>query len=141
MAFEVGAKQGRVRPSINVTPLVDVVLVLLIIFMVVTPLLTRHFWTQVPVKEKAEQPPSAGEVDPPLVLSLSKEGVVRLNSDTVDLESVRDRLERVLAAREDNVVFFAADDEVPFGRAMDLLDLARAGGAAPLSVLTEPMGL
>lgn len=143
MAFEIqhtGTRKKFVRPAMNVTPLVDVVLVLLIIFMVVTPLLTRHFWTNVPQKEdKAQPPPPPSQEEPPpqIVLSVRKDGSIRINKDTVPLAALPDRLRRIFGARRDNTLFFDAEGDVEYGRAIETLDAARAGGALTIAVLTE----
>src|SRR6185503_3220622 len=142
MAFEISSGKGKksIRPTMNVTPLVDVVLVLLIIFMVVTPLLTRHFWTNVPLKEdKATPPPPPSQEPPPqLVLRVKKDGTVWLNTEQVQLDDLQDKLRRVFAARHDNMLFFDAEPDVAYGLAMHVLDVGRSGGALTIAVLTEP---
>ena len=146
MAFDVGGGKGGVRPAMNVTPLVDVVLVLLIIFMVITPLLTKQFRINLPEKpEKSETPPPPNPSDlGPIVLSLGRDGKIRLGTDEVAADKLSDKMARVLAARRnagaDASVFFHADDGVPYGQALDVIDLGRSGGAATIAVLTEPLG-
>jgi biopolymer transport protein ExbD/biopolymer transport protein TolR len=137
MAFEVGAGGGRrPRPSMNVTPLVDVVLVLLIIFMIVTPLLTKKFWVHVPVKEEqAEAPPPSPQV--PVVLTLGADGSLRLNQERVEPAELGRRLERVFAARADRTLFFDAEPGASYGRAVEAMDIARGGGAFTIAVLTK----
>ena len=123
----------------NVTPLVDVVLVLLIIFMVVTPLFTKQFWLRVPEKnDSVEAAPSDAPL--PVVLSVRVDGRVQINREDVPQADLKDRLRRIFAARRDHVLFFDADDGVPFGRSMEVLDLARGGGALTIAVLTEQGG-
>jgi biopolymer transport protein ExbD len=124
----------------NVTPLVDVVLVLLIIFMVVTPLLTKQMWMNVPAKaDKQEaQPPPPPDALPPVVLTVDKAGVLRINREEVPREQVVARLQRMLNARPDKIVFFDAGDDVPYGAAMDVLDLAR-GGDITVGVLPDKL--
>jgi biopolymer transport protein TolR len=137
MAMNVGASSSKVSPTMNVTPLVDVVLVLLIIFMVVTPLLTKKFWLNVPKKnEKTEQQPPPDN-QKPVVLTYHKDGTIKINSEPVRREELVDRIGRVLAARADNVVFFDAESDADYGEAVSVMDLARGGGAATIAVLTE----
>ncbi len=77
-----GAK--RIKPQMNITPLVDVVLVLLIIFMVVTPLLTKQLWLNVPPRVEEEQPPPPPGALPPLVLTLEADGATKVNGERIE---------------------------------------------------------
>ena len=140
MAFAVGGNGKRVAPSMNVTPLVDVVLVLLIIFMVITPMMTRQFKVNLPAKDDNEQPaaPSPDE-KPPVVLSLDASGAISLNREPITDAELPERLQRVFAARGENLLFFAAHDDAPYGRAMEVMDRARGGGAATIAIVTEPL--
>jgi biopolymer transport protein ExbD len=133
-----GGKGKGVTPEMNVTPLVDVVLVLLIIFMVITPLLSKNFWVHTPKQEKEEieKPELADDPNPPLVLRISKEKLVAVNGVDVPLEELPERLKRMFAAREDHIVFFDAADEVPYGFAVEVMDKAREGGAVTIAALT-----
>jgi biopolymer transport protein ExbD/biopolymer transport protein TolR len=143
MAMDIGArggKPGRARPSMNVTPLVDVVLVLLIIFMVITPMLAKQFWLHLPNKpEPNEQRTAADDEIKPIVLSVTSSGEIKINRDVVPAAQLAVRLERVLAASGQRTVFFDADEDAALGRAVEAMDLARAGGAATLVVLTAPL--
>ncbi len=130
---------GRPNSDINVTPLVDVVLVLLIIFMVVTPLLDKMLRIRVPDAEQTEeydQPPV-----PQIVVSVSKEGDLLINNDKVADADYITRLRRALAARVagDRLVFFAADDDALYQRLVVALDGARQAGAEIMTMTTEPM--
>ncbi|QSQ11698.1 ExbD/TolR family protein [Myxococcus landrumensis] len=141
MAFDLGGGKKRgLSPSMNVTPLVDVVLVLLIIFMVVTPLLTKQMWMTVPAKsdKTEEQPPPPPDALPPVVLTVDRAGVLRINRDEVPRDQVVARLQRMLNARPDKIVFFDAGDDVPYGAAMEVLDLAR-GGNLTVGVLPDKL--
>jgi biopolymer transport protein TolR len=135
-----GEKRGRGRPEMNVTPLVDVVLVLLIIFMVVTPLMTKQFWVHMPDLPDDEQlaaEPEASDDEGPIVVTVTSAGAIRINRDLVPEEELEVRLKRVLAARGSRTIFFDAHDDAEFGRAAAVLDLARGGGATTIAVLTE----
>jgi biopolymer transport protein ExbD len=129
MAFDVGGGKGGIRPAMNVTPLVDVVLVLLIIFMVVTPLMTKQMWQDVPGKadEQAELTPPPPGALPPVVLTVTKTGSVQINREEVPRDQLVARLRRMINARPDKIVFFDAENDVPYGNAMEVLDLARGG--------------
>ncbi|HUQ01622.1 MAG TPA: biopolymer transporter ExbD [Kofleriaceae bacterium] len=132
-------KKKRVTPHMNVTPLVDVVLVLLIIFMVITPMMVKQFWLHVPTAEKkaAALPAEPDPEDVPIVVTVRQGGTIWINKDQVALAELPSRLERIFAARSEAIVFFDAEDGVPYGDAMRVLDTARGGGAANIAVLTE----
>src|SRR5690242_21599855 len=101
MAMTVGARGGKgVAPQMNVTALVDVVLVLLIIFMVITPLLTKNFWVHTPKQEKEEVTKDQLQQDPtpPLVLHVGPERTVEVNGAAIPFEELSDRLRRMFAA-------------------------------------------
>jgi biopolymer transport protein TolR len=135
-------KKGRARPEMNVTPLVDVVLVLLIIFMVLTSAMSEHFWVHVPEKDKqneVEPPPPMGDSDQPIVVLVNKSGQAQINQDAFPDAEFPERLKRMLIARGDRRVYFDADDSVPFERAVEVMDLARGGGAAHIAVVTEKL--
>ena len=133
------APQGRPNSEINVTPLVDVVLVLLIIFMVVTPLMEKDIEVRVPQSEQVED---VAEVPPDqLVVALDAQGRFSLNYEPLEDAQYVDRLKRVLAARAagDRLVFFAADDKALYARLVLAMDGARRAGADTLGMMTDPV--
>ena len=147
MAFEVvtgkSNKRGRAVPNMNVTPLVDVVLVLLIVFLVITPMMAKQFWLvlpQQPDKQEA-QVKDPDEKDKAIVVTLSGAGEIRINHDVVSNDAFSDKLHRVLAAAGERTIFFDADSAAKFGHAMEVMDSARHGGAAHIVVLTEPVAI
>ena len=131
--------QGQPKAEINVTPLVDVVLVLLIIFMVLTPLLDKILRVRVPDAEEQEDQPKPDDTQ--LVVSVSKDGELSINSEKLSDAAYVDQLKRVMAARAagDRLVFFTADDEAKYARLVTALDGARKAGAEILTMTTEPM--
>ncbi|RMF18002.1 MAG: biopolymer transporter ExbD [Candidatus Dadabacteria bacterium] len=132
-----GGKE-RVQPEINMTPLIDVVLVLLIVFMVITPMLRKQFTVQLPKQEKQESPPSAADdTEPPLVVRVDDDGQVHINDQIIPMDGFADKLRRVFAARDDQTVFFDAADDAPYGVAVEILDQARAAGAVYIAILTK----
>jgi biopolymer transport protein ExbD len=142
MAMTVGTSAGAksVAPQMNVTPLVDVVLVLLIIFMVITPLLSKNFWVHLPKQQKEEvTPDTAADPDPPLVLRVGPERTLEVNGVALAPDELPDRLRRMFAARDDHVLFFDASDEADYGFAVEALDKAREGGAVTIAPLTAAL--
>jgi biopolymer transport protein ExbD len=129
---------GRPNSEINVTPLVDVVLVLLIIFMVVTPLLEKDIEVRVP--DDTEEV-SEDEVPPnQLVVALDAQGNISINNEKIATADYENRLRRMLNAKpEDKTVFFTADDRANYGLLVNALDGAKKAGASPLGMVTEPM--
>jgi biopolymer transport protein ExbD len=145
MAFDVGAstnaKKGRTSPEMNVTPLVDVVLVLLIVFMVLTAAMNEMFWVHVPEKEQKqeEQPEDSDPDKAPIVVSVNARGRIQINQDVYSDADFSDRLRRMLVARGERRIYFDAERGVPFERAMQVLDYARGAGAAHIAVATEKL--
>jgi biopolymer transport protein TolR len=135
-----GGKPGRATPSMNVTPLVDVVLVLLIIFMVITPLLAKQFWVNLPNKPDKEEPATPAEDNKTVVVIVTAKGEIRINGNTIPRDQFGNKLHRVLAAAGHRRVFFDAENDAPFGAAVDAMDLARGGGATTIAVVTDPIG-
>jgi biopolymer transport protein ExbD len=132
-----------VRPAsgtnsdINVTPLVDVVLVLLIIFMVVTPLLEKDIPVRTPNSEKVEEVQEVPQDQ--IVVYINKDGDLRINSDQVSLTDFVDRLKVALAPKADvdRIVFIVADDACNYGKFVHVLDDAREAGAQVLGFATD----
>jgi biopolymer transport protein ExbD len=132
--MDAGNRQG-LRAEINVTPLVDVVLVLLIIFMVLTPSMLKHLEANIP--KKLREPAAALPTDSSIVVAYSAARELTVNDQPVAPEALADTLlERLRGARR-KVVFFKAEDEVPYGDVVHLMDVARGVGAETLAVVTE----
>jgi len=141
MAMNVGAGPGKsVTPAMNVTPLVDVVLVLLIIFLVVTPLMAKTFWVHLPKQEKEEVTQQQLEQDPnpPLVMKVLANDIIQVNGVEIGYDELAERLARMFAARDDHILFFDAEDGVEYGFAISVLDQAREGGAVTIAPLVQP---
>jgi biopolymer transport protein TolR len=134
MSMEVGKKKG-LRAEINVTPLVDVVLVLLIIFMVLTPSMLKHLTANVP--KKNEQPAAAAPTDSSIVVAYTAARELTVNNEPVAPEALADKLAERLRGARQKVVFFRAEDDAPYGEVVHLMDLARGVGATTLAVVTE----
>ena len=131
-----GKKKETSTPAINITPLVDVVLVVLIIFMIVTPMVTKTFWLNLPPKDKNEEPPPPSD-NKPLVMTVDKAGVIRMNTTVVAKNDIRDRVPRMLAAKDQKVLYFDAANDASYAVAIEAMDLSRAGGVKSIAILTE----
>jgi len=133
----VGGGKG-IRPEINVTPLVDIVLVLLIIFLVVTPLMAKYFTIQVPPEQKTKAVDIPKD-DTQLVIRMDETGAITLNSERVETAELEQKLRRVFAAKADGVIFFDAHSSAPYGKAVRVMDIARGAGATTVGIVTEPL--
>jgi biopolymer transport protein TolR len=138
MDLDGGGSKRRVKPVMNITPLVDVVLVLLIIFMVVTPMMAKQLWLDVPPKPEDNLPPPTNAL-PPLVVTLGKDHLTRVNTEVIAREQIAGRLVRMLNARPDKVVFFDADSSLSYGEAVEMMDQLRTGGVQTIAVLADPV--
>jgi biopolymer transport protein ExbD len=130
-------KSSGANADINVTPLVDVVLVLLIIFMVVTPLLEKDIMVRVPQAEQVEKQTEVPKDQ--LVVRISEEGELKINTETVAWDKYVERLRTILAPRSpsDKVVFVVAEDKLNYGRLVAALDGAKQAGAETLGMMTQ----
>ena len=123
------------RSDINVTPLVDVVLVLLIIFMVITPVVQMGYLVRVPPKAPANLPPSA--INDQIVLRLAANNRVFINKEELSLDQFPSRIRDILHGNTSKMVFFAGGRDVDYETTMRFLDLARASGAKNIGIIVE----
>ena len=136
MGMDAGGSQGGPSSDINVTPLVDVCLVLLIIFMVMTPKNVPEISVRVPPESKQKK--KQNDQSETLVIGLSKEGGVSLNHNPINSrDELGDKISRLLKNREKKVVFIDFDDDANYGDAVEVLDLAKRNGAVVLGIMKK----
>ena len=129
-------KLSEVNSDINVTPMVDVMLVLLIIFMVVTPLLQKTISVDLAKTDNPVQMPEADREDA-LVVAVMRDGKVYLNSDAVTPEALTDRVKDAVSRRADKRIFVKADAGARYGDVVNVVDDVRSAGVDQLGLLTE----
>jgi biopolymer transport protein TolR len=129
------AGSGSMRSDINVTPLVDVVLVLLIIFMVITPVVQMGYLVRVPPKAPANLPPSA--VQDQIVLRLAANNKVYINKEEMDTGTFPNRIRDIMHGNTSKMVFFAGGRDVDYESTIKFLDLARASGCKNIGIIVE----
>jgi biopolymer transport protein ExbD len=136
MAMNVGGSGGP-KSDINITPLVDVVLVLLIIFMVITPIVQMGYGVQVPpkVETSAPVPQDSNQV----IVRLDADGRPWINKQQISMQEFPAKLREALTGRSSKVVFFAADGELTYERVADFMDICRDNGAQNLGIVFEDM--
>jgi biopolymer transport protein ExbD len=129
-------KIAGVNSDINVTPMVDVMLVLLIIFMVITPMLQKGVNVNLAKTDNPIQMPEADKEDS-LIVAVMRDGKVYLNSDVVTAESLTDRVKDALSKRTDKRIFVKADAGARYGDVVSVVDDVRSAGVDQLGLLTE----
>jgi biopolymer transport protein ExbD len=133
-------------PNINVTPLIDVLLVLLIIFMVITPLKPHKFETKIPEKPPDTLPEDVQPDPGLLVVTVNKERKLELNTQPVTIEELGTQLKDTLDKRtaDRKVLFIKAPKDLPYGFIVNVIDVVKGAGASPIGLqidyLDEPEG-
>ena len=135
MAMNVGRGKKGVRGDINVTPLIDVVLVLLIIFMVLVPSMLKELTANIPKKDNSNTPPDPNVV--PIVVEYTGNRELSINQEPVAPEALAEKVGERLKFKNQKVVFFKIDDEAPYGEVVHFMDVVKGAGATTLGIVTK----
>ncbi len=130
-------RMGRRMSEINVTPFVDVMLVLLIIFMVAAPMLTVGVPVELPRSQAAALPTEAEE---PLTITLAADGRLFVMTNEISPEALVPTLQTVRAERRSDKLFLRADGSIPYARVMEVMGALNAAGFRNIGLVTEPGG-
>ena len=133
MAMNLGGG-GGIKADINVTPLVDVMLVLLIIMMIVAPLLQQGVPVTLPLAANSSEKP---ETQDQTVVTIDRNKDVYLNAKPVALGQLEARIKEVLEDKSDKIVIIRADEEAPYSAVMDTMDELRHAGIEDMGLITE----
>ena len=133
MAMNLGSS-GGIKSDINVTPLVDVMLVLLIIMMIVAPLLQQGVPVTLPLAANSSEKPETQEQT---VITIDRNKDVYLNAKPVTLSQLTTRIKEVLEDKSDKIVIIKADEEAPYSAVMDTMDELRHAGIEDMGLITE----
>jgi len=136
MALAKRNEGAKVNSDINVTPMVDVMLVLLIIFMVVTPMLQHGVSVDMAKVNNPEQMPDADKEDA-LLVAVMRDGSVFFGTDKIAPADLTEKIKDRLASRTDKRVFLKADARAKFGSVVEVVDNVRAAGVDQLGLLTD----
>jgi biopolymer transport protein TolR len=134
MSMAVGGPSGGIKSEINVTPLVDVMLVLLIIMMIVAPMLQKGVDVRLPVAANSGDKPETQEQT---VLAIKADKTLYVNGIQVRESDLRQKVEEALETKKEKVILIKADEDVEYGAVMDAMDALRQGGIEDMGLITE----
>lgn len=134
MSMDVGGAKGGIKSDINVTPLVDVMLVLLIIMMIVAPLLQKGAPVRLPsATNSADKPETQGQT----VVAVTARGEYYVNGVPIPEADLRRRVEEILENQTEKIVLIKADEDASYGKVMEAMDELRAAGIEDMGLITE----
>ena len=139
MAMDVGGAKGGVKSDINVTPLVDVMLVLLIIMMVIAPLLQKGVPLELPKASNTADKPDTS--DTLTTVQVDAAGNFFVNAQPIQLSQLADRIKAVLEEKKEKIVYLKGDSEAPYGAIMKMMDALREAQIENVALITEKPAL
>jgi len=135
MAMDMGGAKGGVKSDINVTPLVDVMLVLLIIMMLIAPMLNEGVSVQLPIASNTKDKPSTQDQT---VIAIAANKDIYLNAKFVQRGELASKVTELLENKKEKIVLIKADKEVEYGAVMGAMDELRQAGIEDVGLITDP---
>ncbi len=134
MGMGVSGKKGP-KSDINITPYIDILLVLLIIFMVITPVRQMDLDVKVPQSDTSTQ---AAPPDPSvIVVSVAENAAIAINQEPTDISALGPKLQEIYSARANKNMFISASPKLPYGDVVKVIDIAKGAGVGDIGLITE----
>jgi biopolymer transport protein TolR len=137
MAMAVGGGKKGVMVDMNVTPMIDVLLVLIIIFMMITPLTPLGLDALVPQPNPDKNEVNQEVLNRTVIVSIDATRQVNINQDPVDIRMLGSRLEDIFKTRNDRIMFVKGDDSLPFSEVANIIDIAKGAGIDKIGLITQ----
>lgn len=136
MAMGVGTGHGP-KSDINMTPMIDILLVLIIIFLVITPIIPKGLDALVPQPPKDPQKPAAQPDTRTIVVVIDKDGLLKINQEPTTWDTLGPRLDDIFKTRSERVMFVKGDDTTLFDKIIRIIDIAKGAGVDKIGLITE----